>query len=361
MASQRTKFAVGLFVASGIGISLMAIIWLGMSRYLEKGNFYAAYFDESVQGLSKDSPVKYRGVSIGRVESIRVAPDSKLIQVLLKIESNQTLDRSIVAQLRDVGITGSMFVELDHKKESDPDRSPRITFPSEYPIVASKPSEISELLRGLDDVLNHIKTIDLKGISDKLKLTLDNVNLMIADAEVQAVSAKVRESLGNIDRMIVDADVNGISTKLQSSLESAGRILDSKRWDRILASVDDAAQSLNRLMDKADSSLGQMDKMLVGVEGVVADNEEDIKKAVEDLRQAMKNANVLLERGVLLIGSADDSFFQLKRQLSVSAQNLEKATDNLNQFLGLLADHPSQLIFGEPPVPRSVELEEKGR
>ena len=361
MASQRTKFAVGLFVASGIGITLMAIIWLGMSRYLEKGSFYAAYFDESVQGLSKDSPVKYRGVYIGRVESIRVAPDSKLIQVLLKIESKQVLDQSIVAQLKDMGITGSMFVELDHKKESDPDRSPRITFPSEYPIVASKPSEFSELLRGLDDVLNHIKTIDLKGISDKLKLTLDNVNLMIADAEVKAVSNKVRKSLVNIDRMIVDADVKGISTKLQSSLESAGLILDSKRWDRILASVDDAAQSLNKLMDKAGSSLGQMDKMLVGVEDMVADNEKDIKKAVEDLRQAMKNANVLLERGVLLIDSADDSFFQLKRQLSVSAQNLEKATDNLNQFLDLLADHPSQLIFGEPPVPRSVEPEEKKR
>jgi len=361
MASQRTKFAVGLFVASGIGITLMAIIWLGMSRYLEKGNFYATYFDESVQGLSKDSPVKYRGVSIGRVESIKVAPDSKLIQVLLKIESNQALDRSMIAQLKDVGITGSMFIELDRKSDSEPDRSPSITFPSEYQIVASKPSDFRELLRGLDDVLNHIKTIDLKGISDKLKLTLDNVNLMIADAEVPAVSAKIREFLGNIDRMIVDADIKGVSTKLQSSLESAGRILDSKRWDGILASVDDAAHSLNRLMGKAGNSLGQMDKFLMGVEGVVADNEEGIKKAVEDLRQAIRNANVLLEKGALLIGTADDSFLQLKRQLSISAQNLEKATDNLNQFFGLVADHPSQLIFGEPPVPRNVEPEKKQR
>ena len=40
MASQRTKFAVGLFVGGGIGITLMLIIWLGMSRYLEKGSFY---------------------------------------------------------------------------------------------------------------------------------------------------------------------------------------------------------------------------------------------------------------------------------------------------------------------------------
>lgn len=111
MASLKTKFTVGLFVASGIGIGLLVIVWLGMSRFFEKGQHYAAYFNESVQGLQIDSPVKFRGVSIGRVDSIGVAPDSKLIQVILKIESGQTMDSRIVAQLKSVGITGSKFVE----------------------------------------------------------------------------------------------------------------------------------------------------------------------------------------------------------------------------------------------------------
>ncbi|MDY7036109.1 MAG: MlaD family protein, partial [Thermodesulfobacteriota bacterium] len=166
MATQKTKFWVGLFVTSGIGIALMAVIWLGMSRYFEEGSYYAAYFNESVQGLDKDSPVKYRGVSIGRVEKIGVAADSKLIQIVLKIETSQTLESDIVAQLKSVGITGSMFIELDLKQEGEPDRSPHLNFPSEYPIVASKPSDISELLQGINDALTHIQTIDLKGISD---------------------------------------------------------------------------------------------------------------------------------------------------------------------------------------------------
>jgi len=73
MASTRIKFTVGLFVASGIGFALIAVIWLGMSRFLEKGQYYATYFNESVQGLDIESPVKYRGVSIGRVQRVGVA------------------------------------------------------------------------------------------------------------------------------------------------------------------------------------------------------------------------------------------------------------------------------------------------
>ncbi len=334
MASKKAKFTVGLFVAGGLAISVLAIVWLGMSRYFEKGKFYVAYFNESVQGLQKDSPVKYRGVSVGRVESIGVAPDSKLIQVILKIETGQKLDQSIVAQLKNVGITGSMLVELDRKKKNEPDQSPGLSFPSEYPIVASKPSEINRLLRGLDDVLNHFKSIDLKGISDKLKLTLDNANKVMADA-----------------------DIKGISSKLQSSLSSADRILKDPKWERILNSVDGAAKSADALMAKAGSSLGKVDRTLVRMEDFIARNEDPVSEAVMDLKKAMVSANALLEKGAAFIGNTDDTLNQLKIQLMISAQNLERATENLNRFLEIIADSPSQLLFGEPGAPRPLELD----
>ncbi len=332
MASQKTKLAVGLFVTSGIIIALLAVFLLGMSRFLEKGQYYVTYFNESVQGLQKDSPVKYRGVTSGRVTGIGVAPDSKLIQVVLKIESGQALDTNIVAQLKDVGITGSMFIELDRKEKGEPDRSPPISFPTEYPVVASKPSEISELLRGIDDFLKQISSLDLKGISDKVKLTLDSAN-----------------------RMIADADVKGISTSVVSSLDRIDHILDRERWDRILTSIGEAGRSLNALMDRAERSVGRMESTLVRFEGIVEENRQPIKAAVKDLERAMKNANIFLEKGAALASGTDDSLMYLKRYLLVVAQNLAKATQNLNRLIGLLADQPSQLIFGEAPVPRKVE------
>ncbi len=331
MAFQKTKFTVGLFVVSGIGISVMAVIWLGMSRYFEKGRFYAAYFNESVQGLSKDAPVKYRGVPIGRVEKIRVAPDSNLIEVILSIETGQTLDRTYVAQLKDVGITGSMFVELDRKKPDEPDLSPSIGFPSEYPIVASKPSELSRLLGQFTEVLNHIKTLDLQGISDKIKQTLDSANLVMAEA-----------------------DVKGISGRLKSTLDGATHLLDRKRWDDILSSVNQAARSVDQLIQQAKGTLNQVDKTLTGAQRILAENEKEIEETLSGLVRAVERVNNLLERSTDFVSRADESAIQLKRRLYVSAQNLERATENLIQFMELIADQPSQLVLGEPPAERVV-------
>ena len=327
MASHKTKFTVGLFVVCGVTFALLAIIWLGMSRFFAKGQHYITYFNESVQGLDIESPVKYRGVSIGRVKRIGVAPDSKLIEVVLKIESGQALDADIVAQLKSVGITGSMFVELDLKRKGEPERSPALSFPSEYPIVASKPSEISELVRGLDDVLNQIRSLDLKGISDKIKLNLDDINQVIREADVQGLTQDMRSSLARVDS-----------------------IFDRQRWDTILANVEEAGHSVNALLKKADKGLNR-------VEGLVSQNEQAIGMAVEDFQKAMQTANVLLEDGASLVRGTNESQAQVRRHMLVIAQNLEKASEDLQRLIDLLADHPSQLMFGQPPVPRKVEPE----
>jgi phospholipid/cholesterol/gamma-HCH transport system substrate-binding protein len=332
MATQKTKFAVGLFVAIGFALAILITIWLGMSRFLQKGRFYVTYFDESVQGLDVDSPVKYRGVFTGRVESIGVAPDSKLIKVILKIESGQKLEQNIVAQLKSVGITGSMFVELDQKRAGEPDRSPALSFPSEYPIIASKPSEISGLMGGFEQILSQIKALDLEEISVKIKTTLDNIN-----------------------QSVDDADVERISQTINSSFEKMEQILEDPRWDKALASAETAGQSLNSLLDKAD-------RTLVRVQDIVIDKEETIKTALDNFSRAMENANTLLNKGTAflnkgtaLVSGTDASISELMHHLVVAAQNLEMASQNLNQLMELLAEHPSQLLFGEPPRARNVD------
>lgn len=334
MASQRTKFTVGLFMAGGIAIALSAIIWLGTSHFLQKGQYYVTYFNESVQGLNIDSPVKYRGVCIGRVESIGVAPDATLIQVVVKIESGQTLDSDIVAELKSVGITGRVFIELDRKKKGEPDCSPPLGFPSKYPIVASKPSKISELLRGLDEVLNQIQSIDLHGMSEKANDTLDKIN-----------------------RTIADANVKGISTTIESSLESANSILNDKRWENIMASAEKVGQSLNSLMGNADRNLDRAGKTLAQVERIIAENVTVIKTAIKDFRQTMKTATCFLQKGSSLASETDATLSYLSRHMLVTSQNLERASENLDRLIELLAEQPSQLLFGEPPLPRSIEPE----
>lgn len=331
MASLKTKFAVGLFLMVGISFFILVTIWLGMSHFLQEGQYYVTYFNESVQGLEVDSIVKYRGVPVGRVEGIDVAPDAKLIQVTLKIESGQELDRDIVAQLKLVGITGSIFVELDRKEEGEPDQSPPLNFPSEYQIVASKHSDVRELYQGVDDLLKQLNSLDIGGISEKVQLSLDNIN-----------------------KKVSEANIKGISDNLESSLVRIGQVLNDQRLDSLLTSMDEAGNSVNALMAKMDRSLSQFDSALNGVEGIVAEEKASIKKGIEDFRTAMENASALFVNGSSLVRETDESMTYLMEGLSSTVQNLERASENINELIESLGEQPWQLLFSEPPSPRKV-------
>lgn len=325
MASQKTKLAVGLFLVAGTAIALVALIWLGVTRYFEKGYLYVTYFNESVQGLEKASPVKYRGVTIGRVESISVAPDSKLIKVVLKVETDMELDSNIVAQLRNVGITGSMFVELDQRKEGEPDQSPPLTFPSEYPIVASKPAEISELLRGLDEVLTMIKAIDLEGVVAKIEKNLD----LMGDAFRQA-------------------NVETLSRKAEKTLDEMNRLMDKERWDDILKTFHDTIQAADSMFARAEKTFGRTESILV-------EGGDTFGQVLEDLREAARSAGVLFEKASSLAGGTEDTLSAMRSQLIATARNLERASRNLDRFMEVVAEQPSQLLFGQPPPERKVK------
>jgi phospholipid/cholesterol/gamma-HCH transport system substrate-binding protein len=336
MASQKTKFAVGLFLVIGISLIVLVTIWLGMSHFFQGGQYYVTYFDESVQGLDVDSIVKYRGVPIGRVESIDVAPDAKLIQVTLKIESGQELDKDIVAQLTLVGITGSIFVELDRKAEGEPDQSPPINFPSEYQIVASKPSEIKELLQGVDDLLKQLNSLDIGGISEKVQSSLENINKKVAEANIK-----------------------GISDSLESSLVRIDQVLNDQRLDRFLTSMDEAGNSFNNVMAKMDRSLSQLETMLNGVEGVLKEEKDNVKRGIENFRKAMEKASAFFADGTSFVRNTDESMAYLMEDLSSTVQNLERASENLNELIESLGEQPSQLLFSEPPLPRKVVNDEQ--
>ncbi|RPI74679.1 MAG: MCE family protein [Desulfobacteraceae bacterium] len=334
MASQKTKFAVGLFILSGLMILTLAVIWLGVTRFLEKGDYYITYFDESVQGLEKDSPVKYRGVAIGRVEKIRVAPDARLIEVLLKIDSGQNLESDVVSQLKAVGITGSMFVELDRRKPGEPDRSPLLNFPSEYKIIASRPSEITGIMGGIGEAIDRIKSLDLGGISEKVKRALDH-----------------------IDQAIADVQIKKLSSGFQSSIQGLNQIIYSPRWGQIMDSTAEATHTLNTVMVKAENSFNRIEKAMSTIEGITTEKEQTIKSAIDDFRKAMANANSLMERSHSMVQNTDEAVWQLSHDLLVISRNLEKASINLNRLIDSVAAQPSQLFLGEPPVEKKVDPE----
>jgi phospholipid/cholesterol/gamma-HCH transport system substrate-binding protein len=392
MASLKTKFAVGLFLTIGLALTIVAIVWLGMSHYLDKGQRYAAYFDESVQGLDRDSPVKYRGVPVGRVEHVRVAPDAKLVEVIIRFDAKRRPEEhieNIVAQLKAIGITGIMFIELDRIKESEPKITPKFSFNPEFPVIATRPSDISKILSGVEDVIYQFKALDTKGISEKLKLTLDKINQAFNDARINDISSDLRAALKQIDSMLKDKGLAQISETITGVADSLNTLIANTnatilRLDRIVA---DNKEGLRVGINGFKLTLQELKQVVTRVDGILADNEPDLKTAINNflrsmqgaeefvsrldrvlaaneskidetfmqINQSAKNAEVMMQEGAGMIKNVDERIADLQRHLLVTAQNLRIASENLNSLIEIVSDQPSQLFFGEPLPERRFE------
>ncbi len=201
------------------GITL--IVWLGASQYLKKGKIYATYFDESVQGLQIDSNVKFRGVDIGIVSQINVAPDYRLIEVIMKINYAGDIEGTI-AKLKTAGITGIVYRGTGLPERRDIANTPKITFTPDYPVIPSNPSEIKQIFSGIDSVIEQMKQIDFKGISDQLKITTTNINAFVSGDEMKRI-------IKNLDALM--ANLEKTSEKL-NKIVSDGRVDDYPRMIR---------------------------------------------------------------------------------------------------------------------------------
>lgn len=324
MATLKTKFAVGLFVIIGISMAVVAIIWFGASHYFEKGKYYVAYFDESVQGLDKDSPVKYRGVSIGRVHSIGVAPDANLIQVILKIETSINLDQTIVAQLRSIGITGIMYVELERIGKDETVPKPKIRFSTKYPVINTKASDIKQFFETISDVFLEFKDLDMKGISERLKNTLDKMEKSFQDAEITHLADEMRITLKGIQD-----------------------ITDTERWNDMLDSIASAAKGIQELSVSGNKTFTQLEDSMALLDKELIENGDAFTKLLIELRASIKKIDGLVQNSNHLVRNSNKEFMLFMSQLKIALKNYENAGKNLNRFLERIADQPSQLIFGE--------------
>ncbi len=288
MAKKTTNFMLGLFVILGFFLAVGAIIYVGASSFFQKGQTYITFFDESVQGLQSDSSVKYRGVDVGRVEKIRVAPDNKLIGVVIKVNLRDKLASNTMAQLKAAGITGVMFIELDRRKPEEPDLSPKLSFPSEFPVIPSRPSELRRIMSQIDGLVAKFDQIDTKGISDQLKLTGKSVEDFFNGKEMKTILVKLGSTTNNLDKITGRVD----------------KAIEVGKLDEVLADSRETLKSMRTL--------------LTGVQ-------EEI--------QALKLP-------------------EIAREAQNTTTNLQRASDTLEKFLERIADRPPDLLFGKPPKKR---------
>ena len=308
MSAKSSKFLIGLFVISGTLICAAIIIWVGAARIFMKGSLYSVYFDESVQGLQVDSAIKYRGVEIGKVQSIAVAPDYRLIEVIMKIDMENDLQKLTIATLKTTGITGIVFIELDQLRVGDLSNSPKLTFKSSYPVIPSRRSQISRFMADTGVIMQNIKDIDLKGISDQLKNTSKAIENFVEGKRINNIMTHLESTSSNLDQAIFKINKTIADGKVDRVVNEAMEVLSDAHQLIGQAKKEIDALKLQEKADRTDILLKDIDKKSKAITNELQDTSEHLR---------------------------------------ITSENLQKLSDNLTR-------NPSELIFSKPAPPRKA-------
>jgi phospholipid/cholesterol/gamma-HCH transport system substrate-binding protein len=321
---------VGLFVITGVLIGVAVIVWLGAAKYFEKGVRYVTYFDESVQGLQVDSRVKYRGVDVGSVERVGVAPDQRLVEVVVKIDLKGDIERSIVTQLKAVGITGIVFVELDRRQPDEPAFIPPAGMRAVYPVIPSQPSQTKQILSSVDRIMDRIAQVDLAGVADQLKAASRAMETFLTGREMisiirnlDASTATLDRNLQRIDRILADGKADSIIPAMEQGLGEARQGIGEIRQG-----IGEARQGIGETRE----GISEIRKLLAA-----------IGKEVKDLKTAE-----IAGKSIHLVEGMDRRTKAVASDIESTTDDIRQAVESLRMLIENLRENPSDLLFSRP-------------
>jgi ABC-type transporter Mla subunit MlaD len=291
MSTPANHWKIGLFVVVGLCLAAATVVFLS-ARSLKKDTVtYQTFFDESVQGLEVGSPVKFRGVTIGNVSLIRVAPDHRYVDVAfeLDIEDLRTLGLSepkrvghntrmavpsdVRIQLDMAGITGVKYLLIDYFS-SVLYPPPTLPFPAPPNYIPSTPSLMKNLEDSLIHGLEHLPEVasQVQKLMPALLSTLTGVDLVLADlhkslssldtgklsGEAQQVMVNLNATVVRINHMVEQvSNDQGLLSSIKRSADAVGATAQNANQvgpalEDTLREVQGAAISIHRLADSID-------------------------------------------------------------------------------------------------------------
>jgi phospholipid/cholesterol/gamma-HCH transport system substrate-binding protein len=340
-------FKIGIFVISAVVIGIIGVVVLGVGTIFQKKNIVETYIDESVQGLDVGSPVKFRGVPIGRVEQISLtsaeyATRREYVLVRVSISSNilqfpindprspqlkQALDRGFRIRIAPQGLTGVAYLEADYL---EPERNPplEIDWQPEYPYIPSTRSRITQLSEAVERILRNFSDIDIAQLSQTIDKSIvaitklaENANLDKIGAQANALLNELRQTNRQIYTLVSNPELKTAVADVSASAGRVRQIIERAEnpINQMLTDLPQATESLNRLVKRLDSAAS------------------DLPQTSTELRQTIQRMNRLLANQ--------------QRDIEKTMDNLRAVSENMKEITENSKKYPSQVLFGAPPPP----------
>ncbi|TAD87194.1 MAG: MCE family protein [Alphaproteobacteria bacterium] len=297
---------VGGFVLGSLALAVAAILMFGGGKLFEKTARVVVYFTGSIAGLTVGSPVTFRGVQIGAVESIvvKVDPDAGNVNIPVyltlrpqRVEGTQPADiirdyeRLIAAGLRaklvsQSLVTGQSAVDLDFTPTAPP------VLVGGDPTVMEIPALPSELQKLKDQVAD----LPLRELADGALRTLASLDLLSRRLEERL------DGLGDDSKVIIAAAAETLAEVTRTAGEMSGLIEDGRRelrgrgaeFGRLLSTVDRAAADTQTLVKSINALTDPRSRLRADLEATARDAAATVASLRGFAREIERNPSALV-------------------------------------------------------------------
>jgi phospholipid/cholesterol/gamma-HCH transport system substrate-binding protein len=302
---KKHKIRIGLFVIATAALAMGALVLFGGVRFWSPKEHYIIRFDESVLGLETGAQVYVNGIRSGSVDAIDLDPtDLRKVIVEISVKQGTPVHTDSKAMLQLAGITGVKLIDLSGGTSA----APVLPVGGEIPVGKST---LDKLEAEAEDIVTKAGALAAQA-TEMMKHATKVVDNVIEITDPKRFVDMQTELQTGFKGILVQAKhttdhLSATSETLHAMVaENRQAVKDS------LATVNAAARSASQLMDGPMAGiLANANDFVSNLNGLVHDNEGQVRSAVFDLRQASRSfkelARDVRERpSRLLFSSAPD-------------------------------------------------------
>jgi len=321
MSKKANTTSIGLFIVTGLALGVIGLLLFSSLKTFRKTLDVIVYFNDSLNGLREDAPVKFRGVTIGSVKRVMVrfnqVPGDFALPVICAIEeklvrerlgegsaeffTSRAMEERIQSGFRaslqtESLVTGLLYIDTRFNPKAPPPVFHQLE--KIYPEIPTEPTQIQQLFENL-------ASLDIKSLQTNLNGLILRLDHTIGEFNASEINRDITNLLCSVNALVTSADITNALAGIRPTLDQYRELAV-----KVTSKIDPLSDSITNTLVEAKRALGQM-------------------------RGAGENLRLML---------APDS--PIRNDLNLALEHLAGAAHSVSALADFLREHPNALIVG---------------
>ncbi|WP_167755838.1 MlaD family protein [Vitreimonas flagellata] len=266
METKANYILIGAATIVGALLIMFFAMWISSSEFRRGYNEFDVVFDDPVRGLTEGGEVRFNGIKVGEVDSLRIDPDNtNRVIARVRVSTDVPVKTDTSAQLEPIGLTGVTLIQLS-AGSADAELLRPQGFGAPPPRIQGRGSQIDILVARSED------------IALRASEAMAAVRDLLTDENIARVTRIVR-NLETVSEQL--ADRNSVVTQSGEAAREIAALSrqlrsDMAELDQVMTSVNEAAQTASgETLPELTNAAEEIRRAAAGISRVANNLEEN--------------------------------------------------------------------------------------